>query len=71
MPDLLPANFEAFELLRACQTQIRASGFGVLGFDYVAFRMVAVDVLGMDFSLALLNKLRAVEASILARPRKE
>lgn len=48
------------------QTQMRAGGFGVLGFDYTALRMVA-STLGIPIRPATLRKIQAVEQVILKK----
>lgn len=46
------------------QTQMRTGGFGVMGFDYLALRMVA-QTLGIPIRPATLRKIQAVEQVIL------
>ena len=65
-PGLVASNKEAWSLLTWGQTQMRAGGFGVLGFDYIALRMVA-NILGLSIKPATLRKIQAVEQVILKR----
>ena len=48
------------------QTQMRAGGFGVIVFDYPAMELVA-EKMGLDFSMAILRKVQAVERHILKK----
>jgi hypothetical protein len=42
LPDLNPANAEAFELWNACNTQLRVGGMGFpVGLDYQAMFLIA------------------------------
>ena len=63
-PALDPANHEAFQILMAGRTQIRAGFGGFYGFDYPALRLVA-ELHGVDIDLITLRKIQAVERHLL------
>jgi len=63
MPELLPENVDWWALWSAVQTQWRASGFGLIGLDYVAARCVA-ETMGLTWdedALVMLSLLEAKE----------
>lgn len=62
----MPENRDAWELVLACQTQLRATMGGILGFDYAAVRWVA-GILGVDMTPAMLKKLRAIETELVKK----
>lgn len=62
-------NAEAWELWQAVQTQWRASGFGLIGLDYVAVNQEAIR-LQIDLSNCLMQKIRALEHHTLKEQAK-
>jgi hypothetical protein len=66
----MPENTDAWDLLLTGQTQMRTSGLGVIGFDYLAIRYVA-SVIGVSITPGILRKIQAVERHILKKQGKK
>ena len=67
----MEGNAEAYELLRACSTQMRYAGMGgFVGLDYAVIRMLAQDF-GIETPPAFWRKARAVEEVMLRLAREE
>jgi hypothetical protein len=69
-PELLPENLDAWDLWLSVQTQWRASGFGIIGLDYLALQQEA-DRLEIDLSICTMAKIRALEAYTLKQQSKK
>ena len=68
-PPLLGDNQDIIDLCLHCSTQWRNDGFGRTGMDYNAFIAVA-GVFGLEFTPAMLKKIRAVERYEIDRDAK-
>jgi hypothetical protein len=66
----LEENEEALELWQAVSTQWRASGFGLVGLDYMAL-WKAAEVLEIEMTSPLFKKIQALERFELARARDD
>ena len=64
MPAIVPEAAEAWDLWTMVQTQWRASGFGLIGLDYPAVRLVAESV-GILWTGDLLSQIRAMESKTM------
>jgi hypothetical protein len=67
---LHPGNVEPWELWLACKTQWRAAGFGLIGLDLPAVKVVA-HTLGIQWSASLLQKIQALERYELRQMKKD
>ncbi|WP_279388694.1 DUF1799 domain-containing protein [Pseudodesulfovibrio tunisiensis] len=65
-PDLWPGNEDAWSLWVASSTQWRSTGFGIIGLDYPAVKLVS-ETIGMRFTPGLFAKIRLLEMESLAR----
>jgi len=63
-------NLDAFELWLEVKTQWRASGFGLIGLDYVAVQLEA-DRLEIDLSRSCMRKIKKLERVELKRQSRE
>ena len=71
LPDLMPDNAAAWELLQAGATQLRMSGMGgPVGFDYNALALVA-EAFGIDLTPGMWRKVQAVETVIRRNAAKQ
>lgn len=68
-PELLPSNLDIWELWGVCNTQWRVGMAGPVGLDIPAARELA-EVLGLDFSPAMLLRVRALELAALEEMNK-
>ena len=57
-------NKEPFRLFENCCTQLRSSGFGLIGFDYNAFFQVA-EVIGIKVDSEMMDKIRQMEVKYI------
>jgi hypothetical protein len=69
-PDILAENVDAWDLWENVQSQWRASGFGLIGLDYLAVRMVA-ELIGIKMDEGILQKLQLLEALTLNKLAEE
>jgi hypothetical protein len=64
MPAIIPEASDAWDLWTMVQTQWRASGFGLIGLDYPAVRLVA-EAMEIAWTGDLLSQIRAMESKTL------
>ena len=65
-PELWPTNRDVWSLWAASSTQWRASGFGVVGLDYLALDWVAARI-GVKVTPLVFDRIRLLEGRELAR----
>jgi hypothetical protein len=62
----MPGNLDVWDLWQSAATQWRASGFGLVGLDYLSVQLVA-SLLGVTLNDAALQRIQLLESWTLTK----